>query len=74
MSDNSDIEVDEEIQEEEDVMDIVEDEIYQEDVSERKSEQAMEEEKPNPMISHKQGDKTCATYTFNNEDHTLGNA
>jgi len=52
--------------------------MSEEDIASEESslEEQMVEEQPKnePLIVHQeQNDKRCATYIFNNEDHTLGN-
>lgn len=61
----------EEGQQEQDEM-IIEGELDGDDGVDIMDEEAVQEQ-PNLKIQHKVGDRTCATYTFDGEDHTLGN-
>ena len=48
-------------------------EVPEEDANEGAADQDVEDGKFAIETKQKQGDRTCATYCFKNEDHTLGN-
>ena len=74
MSDDGDNSVQDIIEEDE------EEEVHDQEIEEEEDDDIMAEDKPKSktaeeklVIDQNEKDKTCATYTFYDEDHTLGN-